>query len=323
MDERQRALGREGDSLSGLTADAAARLLRYARMTGDRAAEQAGLRGMAFMRTQPRPEGAQTWELQVHVPDILAAGHGVAAAVEAYRLTCDEAFLAEGERWALAGLPFVYLWNPLFRPITRYGSVPVFGASYFDAQAWFGVLVQWNGLVYARALLDLATLRPGTRWRQVAEGIIACAVQQQVPDGPLAGMYPDAYSVVKGDEEYTWWLTPTLLGQALFALLDHPVEPCTLIARRPGGQRYHVTAADPLSDLSIADHAADATGCLLLAGPEAEALEAILVNGQALSHVPDLDAVAAGWRCPPGAGYVLIKPGQPGTVRVTCVEKIH
>lgn len=33
--------------------------------------------------------------------------------------------------------------------------------------------------------------------------IIACAVQQQVPDGPLAGMYPDAYSVVKGDEEYT------------------------------------------------------------------------------------------------------------------------
>jgi hypothetical protein len=66
-DERQRALGREGDSSSSLTADAAARLLRYARMTGDRAAEQAGLRGMAFLRTQPRPEGAQTWGLQVHV----------------------------------------------------------------------------------------------------------------------------------------------------------------------------------------------------------------------------------------------------------------
>ena len=101
------------------------RLLRHARMTGDPAAEQAGLRAMAFLRTQSRPEGAQTWELQVHVPDILAAGHGVAAAVEAYRLTRDEAFLAEGERWALAGLPFVYLWNPLFRPIMRYGPVRV------------------------------------------------------------------------------------------------------------------------------------------------------------------------------------------------------
>jgi hypothetical protein len=298
-------------------------------MTGDRVAEQAGLRAMTFLRTQPRPEGAQTWELQVHVPDILAAGHGTAT-VEAYRLTRDETFLNEGERWALAGLPFVYLWNPLFRPIMRYGSVPVFGASYFDAQAWFGVLVQWNGLVYARALLELATLRPGTRWRQVAEGIVACAIQQQVPDGPLTGMYPDAYSVVKGDEEYTWWLAPTLLGQALFALLGHPVEPHTLLAPSPSGRRYHVTAADPLSDLSVTGHvldvtvhAADATGCLLLSGPEAEALEAVLVNGQALPQVPDLDAVAAGWRCPPGAGYVLIKPGQPGAVSVTCVEKMH
>jgi hypothetical protein len=151
-----------------------------------------------------------------------------------------------------------------------------------------------------------------------------------MPDGPLAGMYPDAYSVVKGDEEYTWWLAPTLLGQALFALQEHPVEPHTLIAGRPGGRRYHLTAADPLADLSVADHAvdvtvhaADAAGCLLLAGPEAEALEVVLVNGHALPRVPDLDAVAAGWRCPPGAGYVLIKPGQPGPVTVRCVEKMH
>jgi hypothetical protein len=135
--------------------------------------------------------------------------------------------------------------------------------------------------------------------------------------------------VVKGDEKYTWWLAPTLLGQALFAQLGHPVEPCTLIARRPGGRRYHVTAADPLADLSIADHAvdvtvhaADATGCLLLAGPVAEVIEAILVNGQALPLVPDLDTVAAGWRCPSGAGYVLIKPGQPGAVSVTCRENL-
>jgi hypothetical protein len=107
-------------------------------------------------------------------------------------------------------------------------------------------------------------------------------------------------------------------------------SPNTLIAHSPSGRRYHVTAADPLADLFIADHAvdvivhaADATGCLLLAGPEAEVLEAVLVNGQALPHVSDLDAVAAGWRCPPGAGYVLIKPGQPGAVSVTCVEKMH
>jgi hypothetical protein len=102
-----------------------------------------------------------------------------------------------------------------------------------------------------------------------------------------------------------------------------------LLAHSPSGRRYHVTTADLLSDLSVADHAvdvtvhaADAAGCLLLAGAEAEVMEAVLVNGQALPRVPDLDTVVAGWRCPPEAGCVLIKPGQRGAVRVTCVENL-
>jgi hypothetical protein len=325
LEDRQQNLGQRGDTASGITGEAATRLLRFARMTGDGAARNAGIRAMDYLRTQPRPEGAQTWELQVHVPDILAAAHGVAASVEAYLLRDDDAYLNEAERWAFAALPFTYLWNPLFRPIMRYGTIPVFGATYFDAQAWFGVLVQWNGLVYARALLNLAALRPHTRWRAVAEGVIGSGVQQQMPDGPLAGMYPDAFSVIRGDEEYTWWLTPTLLGQSLFALLDQPVEPHTLIGHTAGGQRYHVTAADPLAGLTVTGdslavtlRAVDDAGCLLLGGPGMEATRAITVDDDAVPEVDDLDAAVAGYRRLPDGGYLLVKPGRAGQMRIAC-----
>jgi hypothetical protein len=325
LEDRQQNLGQRGDTASGITGEAATRLLRFARMTGDGAARDAGIRAMDYLRTQPRPEGAQTWELQVHVPDILAAAYGVAASVEAYLLTDDDAYLDEAERWAFAALPFIYLWNPLFRPIMRYGTVPVFGATYFDAQAWFGVLVQWNGLVYARALLNLAALRPYARWRAVAEGVITCGVQQQMPDGPLVGMYPDAFSVIRGDEEYTWWLTPTLLGQPLLALLGQPVEPYTLIGRAAGGRRYHVTAADPLAGLTVTGdslavtlRAVDDAGCILLGGPGMEATRAITVDGDAVPEVEDLDAAVAGYRRLPDGGYLLVKPGRAGQVRIAC-----
>lgn len=323
-EERQQQLGRQDDSSSGITAEAALRFLRFARMTGDPAAETAGLRGAAYLRSQPRPEGAQTWELQVHVPDVLAAAYGVGAAMEAHHLTGDPSYLDEAERWALAGLPFVYLWNPMFRPIMRYGTIPVFGATFFDAQSWFGVLVQWNGLVYARALLDLAAARPHTRWRSVAEGVIANGVQQQAPDGPLAGMYPDAFSAPRGDEEYTWWLTPTLLGHALFALDGEPVDPCTLVARTAAG-RYHVTAADSLSDLTLSDRllavtlqAPDAGGTVLLSGPGLERAQHVAVDGSILTEAVDLDAVDAGHRWLEEPACRLVKPSRSGQMQITC-----
>ncbi len=46
--------------------------MRYARITGDREAQAAGERALAFMESFRVPRGAQGWECPVYEPDILA-----------------------------------------------------------------------------------------------------------------------------------------------------------------------------------------------------------------------------------------------------------
>jgi len=70
-----------------------------------------------------------------------------------------------------------------------YGSIPVFGTTQFT-HSWFGIPVQWNGLVYAYYLRKLAPLDPSFDWLRVADGITSSAVNQQYADGPSKGCYP-------------------------------------------------------------------------------------------------------------------------------------
>ena len=59
---------------------------------------------------------------------------------------------------------------------------------------WFGVPVQWNGLVYAYALQHLARHTSESQsqlWSKVAEGITISAMYQQWTEGELKGTYPD------------------------------------------------------------------------------------------------------------------------------------
>jgi len=62
-------------------------------ITGSQEAAEAGLRAIAYLDGQKRPEGAQTWELPLHVPDVLAAAHAVRCCVAAYRFTGDKRYL--------------------------------------------------------------------------------------------------------------------------------------------------------------------------------------------------------------------------------------
>ena len=92
-----------------------------------------------------------------------------------------------------AGLPFVYHWHLSDRPGMRFGSIPVFGTTFYT-RPWFGVPVQWNGLVYAYALQHLAryTFESQSQlWSKVAEGITISAMYQQWTEGELKGTYPD------------------------------------------------------------------------------------------------------------------------------------
>jgi hypothetical protein len=192
MDEAQRTLGRAGETVLGTSADHALAFAKAARMTGDEELKGMALETLSKIRRFRVPRGAQSWECPLHEPDLLAAALAVGAYVEAFKLSKEPVFLKEAVRWAKAGLPFLYFWSLPGRHGMLYGSIPVFGTTHFS-HPWFGVPVQWNGLVYAYFLRKLAALDSSLNWVRVADGITASAVHQQYTEGPSKGCYPDGF----------------------------------------------------------------------------------------------------------------------------------
>ena len=191
--DRAKTLGNEGDVVLGTCAPTVRMLLKHARVTGDTQSLEAGVKGLKYMENFKVPRGAQTWECPLYAPDLLAAAHAVGAYIEAYEITGEKKYIERAERWATAGLPFLYHWHLPGRPGMRFGSIPVFGSSFYT-HPWFGVPVQWNGLVYAYALQHLARHTSENQsqfWSKIAEGITVSAMHQQWTEGELKGTYPD------------------------------------------------------------------------------------------------------------------------------------
>ena len=181
------------DTAVGVCARPAQVLLDYARLTGDKASLDAGLRALDFMTAKrfDVPRGAQVWEIPLHTPDQLASAYAVWAYVRGYELTGKKEYLAEARRWALSGIPFVYLWSRY--PVMLYAAPPVFGATNWKAPNWMGLPVQWVGGVYAYALALLAPHDQSYDWGRLARGILISAEQQQYPDGKWVGLLPDSF----------------------------------------------------------------------------------------------------------------------------------
>jgi len=250
-DKEHSILGKRGDSSSGHTANSLNQVWNYARISANPELIKVGLRGLEYLDTQIRPEGAQVWELQLHVPDVLASARIIPSYLAAYELLGDKHYLDEAVKWAYRGLPFIYFWQAPDRPIMPYGSIPVFGATWFTG-GWFGRIVQWNGIDYADALLELAKYDDSLDWRLIAEGINISAVQQMrpvdhdsyslkdyIPDCGHTGMYPDAYSAVKGEDAYHWCLSSK-------RILDLTLN---LLGRHPGAKMTIVKAEGDTADL--------------------------------------------------------------------------
>ncbi|MCX8109003.1 MAG: hypothetical protein N3G20_09385, partial [Verrucomicrobiae bacterium] len=87
---------------NGLAATYVHALLEEASFNGDREQIEAALRHLReldkFRHTVPR--GAQTWEIPLHTPDILASAYLVRAYVRGYELTGDHSFLELARYWA-------------------------------------------------------------------------------------------------------------------------------------------------------------------------------------------------------------------------------
>ncbi|MDQ2730317.1 MAG: hypothetical protein M3Y56_01545, partial [Armatimonadota bacterium] len=184
---------------NGLTAQIVRSLLESAALTGDPQLIREGLRLLRalnkFDNTVPR--GAQTWEVPLHTPDILASAHLVRAYTIGYELSGDPQFLERARYWAWTGVPLVYLRNPTGGAVGPYATIAVLGATGWVAPVWIGLPVQWCGLVYADSLYRLERHDPHGPWRQIADGITASGIQQTWPrgSGDRQGLLPDSFNL--------------------------------------------------------------------------------------------------------------------------------
>jgi hypothetical protein len=188
------------DHANGLAAAALTGLVEYACWTGDAAAARQVLTlvdRQTALYANGVPRGAQTWEMPLHTPDILASGRLVRLYVLAYLLSGEARHLEQARYWAWTGIPFVYLDPPVDAPVGLYATTAVLGATNWQAPYWIGLPVQWCGLVYRSALLDLARVDPdqAALWRQVATGITRAGLQMTFPpdDRERQGLLPDFY----------------------------------------------------------------------------------------------------------------------------------
>lgn len=230
------------DTSSGLCGERAELLLWHARVSGDAASLAAGLRALAASERFATPRGAQTWELSLHTPDILAAAHQVSARVLAFELTGDPRHLAAARVWAVRGLPFIYLRDDA--PAMPFATIAVFGATNWRAPLWIGLPVQWCGLVHADALARLAAHDDALDWRAIAAGIQAAARRMQAGDGPFRGCLPDSFDLRAGRGNGPW-INPCAMLALDARLRGEPWElaVCTL------GDGRRATSAWPLREV--------------------------------------------------------------------------
>ncbi len=308
------SLGETGDTSSGWVASKARSLLKFGRITGDQEAIRTGFKALDYLDSELRPEGAQTWELQLHVPDILASSYILECYLEAYEISGKPKYLEKARYWALTGLPFVYMWNPTERPIMRYGSIPVFGATAYT-HPWFGIIVQWNGLDYAYNLYRLSQYDDSLPWHRIAEGITVCGMQmQRYPGGPhdeMLGMYPDAFSAVLGTDPYYFDINPRFISLCAFALSGRDETTRTRIIEVDGrtvhfntvgnltqvGQEengFHFKVQYPQGDVSYS-----LVSCISKPSK-------VTLNHQTLPPATELSKVEQGWRYLP-EGVLLLK----------------
>lgn len=227
-------LGEPGMRANGLFARRVMDALRPARLVGADELVADALPSLDALSGFTVPRAAQVWEVPVHTPDILAAAEACEAFCEAYQLTGDQRWLDLAREQAYGGLAFCYLWNEAGKPWMRYGSIPVFGATWFR-HSWLGNLVQWNGLAYAEALLLLDRLDDeppplgGLSWRDIARGIMVSAMyQQRTDDEELYGLWPDSLHTIT-ELRAAWEFAPYRILTIHHELLGRPERPRTVL----------------------------------------------------------------------------------------------
>ena len=312
-------LGYEAQEAVGLVARRAFVLLRLARMTGEPDALEAGLKALRYMRRFRVPRAAQVWEVPVHTPDILASSDACEAYLEAYHITGEREWLESAVYWQETGLPFLYQWGVDAFPWMRYGSIPVFGATWFRG-SWFGRPVQWNGLRWAFAAQKLAELDDTYPWRMLAAGVTVSAMYQQGTDEAAEdfALWPDAISAIDA-RKARWYFAPQRILKNVEKTLGYEPEPITTVVK-VGSDAIRINACGKLERARLQD----GTLRFRLVAPEPLPTSVlicgisqprqVMVNGRVLSPRGIAPMMGeAGWLYESGYRMLTLRPGGAGS----------
>jgi hypothetical protein len=310
----------------GTCARRAFEVLRYARIAGDPAAYKQMRNTLELMETFRVPRAAQVWEVPVHTPDVLAAADAVDAYVEAYRFSGDERWLRDAVTWARRGLPFIYLWDDAEKPFLVGGSIPVFGATWYQG-SWFGRPVQWNGLRYANALLKLVEYDQSYPWRRIAEAIIRSAIHQQDLEGENVALWPDNISAIDC-AKCPWVFSPRQIIRNVLKLTGRDEDPATVILGE-GQRRLHVSATAEISQPTWeggklgfrVTYPRGEQGVVLVSNVTPP--KAVLLDGTALAEREEVEQGAEpGWRYDAANAYLSVRVHHEGesTIEVRGAE---
>ncbi|MGC8601641.1 MAG: hypothetical protein ACP5LS_04375 [Thermoprotei archaeon] len=304
-----RDLGIPGEKKLGTTSYAAMVVLTFARLTGDKAAIAEGIRALNAMEVFKVPRAGQTWEVPVHAPEIYSDAEAIYDYVLGYQLTGNYTYLREANYWAMAGLPFVYLWKTEYNwTFALYATIPTFGASDFT-HPWFGVPVQWNGLAYAYSLLMLSQYNSSFPWKTIAVGILGSAMWQQLMPSPYPGTLPD--NICSGSPEGPFIIPSQLVYEDLYLSGLNPnmnvssikgvtvATPSTISSVRVGGDHINITLYSGTSD------------CVFVSGFEASSVT-VEVGGSrvSLESVPSVASTSMGWHDVTDATIVKVPAGK-------------
>ena len=196
------------------------------------------------------PRGAQPWEMPLHTPDIMASANLTRAYVLANLLKPDPAYVREARHWAYTGLSMVYLVPPPYdfapdvKPVGRYATCAVMGATHWSQPNWIGRPVQWCGLVYANALWDLARAESDDAaafWRKLATGITTSGMRQSHPveDPQYVGLLPDSWNL-RAQSRYPVPINPGTVQENFAECLSRPYYS---LRRLPTGVLVHAPGA--------------------------------------------------------------------------------
>ena len=193
----------------------------------------------------------------------------------------------------------------------KYGSIPVFGATFFTLP-WFARVVQWNGVVYAYHLLELAEFDDSFPWRKVADGIVISAMHQQRTSEPAKGGYPDVWELIPNKPIVNVDINPEGIAKPAFYFFEGRSPDIKTALVKDGTKTIHVSSVAEIEEAAIVGSSLSfrlaffegATSYCLVAG--AEEPRAVYVNGKELPDQMWLEREVEGWKYTVD-GYLIIK----------------